>query len=274
MATTLNVGGKLAHLVSRFFGIRALQPLYEHLNVFSLLSMNVGSATFPFEENGEINVMRMIRDHFNNARQVVIFDVGAHRGDYAEDLGRVFGDKANVYCFEPFKSHFTSLQTRFEKRPNFKPYQLGLSDKEEVANLYDDAHSIPTMVSEVFDVVGGQPSSVETIKTARLDQFCQDHLVERINFLKLDIEGYELKVLQGAREMIAKGNIDFIQFEFGPPSIASRSFIHDFHKLLAPNYNLYRILRHGLFPLGEYHPKHEIFLSVTNYLAIRKPLAP
>lgn len=273
MGTTLNLNGKIAGLISRFFGVRLLQPLYGYLNLFSLLGMNVGSATYAFEENGEIRVMRMIRDYFSKKQEpVVIFDVGAHRGDYAEDLARIFGEDTEVYCFEPFNSHFAFLQERLAKYPNFKAFKLALSDKEEVTNLYDDEHSIPTMVPEVFHIVGGQPMSVETIQTARMDQFCKDHQVEHIHFLKLDIEGYELKVLQGAKEMIDSGNIDFVQFEFGPPSIASRSFIHDFYQVFAPNYNLYRILRNGLFPLGAYHPKHEIFLSVTNYLSVRKSI--
>jgi len=274
MREILNIKGKLAPLISTVCGFRLLQPLYEAAYLFCLLCMNVGSATYGYGENGEVRVMKLVKDHFNQVPDpVVIFDVGAHRGDYATNLTRVFGERSRIYCFEPSAPLFADLKTRVGTFPNFELYQLGLSDKDESVELYDYGYSIPSMVSDVVGLTGGRPFTVEIVKTVRLDQFCKERQVERINFLKVDVEGYDLKVLEGASEMLCSGNIDFVQFEFGAQSIAPRSFFHDFYELLSPSFDLYRILRNGLYPLRSYDPKYEIFVSATNYLAINKSIS-
>lgn len=274
MREILNIKGKLAPLISTVCGFRLLQPLYEAAYLFCLLCMNVGSATYGYDQNGEVRVMRLIKDHFKQAPDpVVIFDVGAHRGDYATDLARVFGEKSRVYCFEPSAPLFAELKTSVGAFPNFEAYQLGLSDKDESVELYDYGYSIPSMVSDVVGLAGGRAFTVETVNTVRLDQFCEGHQVERINFLKVDVEGYDLKVLRGAKEMLCSAKVDFVQFEFGAQSIAPRSFFHDFYELLSPSFDMYRILRKGLYPLRSYDPKYEIFVSATNYLAIHKSIS-
>jgi FkbM family methyltransferase len=273
MREILNIKGKMAGLISRVCGIRLLQPFYEASYLFCLLCMNVGSATYGYHQNGEVNVMKLIRRYFNQAPEpVVIFDVGAHKGDYAESLARVFGDRSRIYCFEPSAPLFVDLKARLGNLPNFELYQLGLSDKTESVELYDYGYSIPSMLSDVVGLTGGRECTVEIITTISLAQFCKEHRVERINFLKVDVEGCDLRVLEGAREMLFGGNIDFVQFEFGAQSIGSRSFLHDFYELLSPGFDIYRILRNGIHPLRSYTPKHEIFVSATNYLAIHKSI--
>jgi hypothetical protein len=67
-----------------------------------------------------------------------------------------------------------------------------------------------------------------------------------------------------------KGNkIKFIQFEFGGTDIDARVFFRDFYFLLSPKYNIYRILKNGLYPIKVYKESEEIFIT-TNYLAILK----
>jgi FkbM family methyltransferase len=274
MREILNIKGKLAPLISTVCGFRLLQPLYEAAYLFCLLCMNVGSATYGYGENGEVRVMKLIKDHFNQATDpIVIFDVGAHRGHYATDLARVFGERSRIYCFEPSAPLFADLKTCLGTFPNFELYQLGLSDKDESVELYDYGYSIPSMVSDVVGLAGGRAFTVENVSTVRLDQFCKEHQVERINFLKVDVEGYDLKVLKGAKEMLSSANVDFVQFEFGAQSISPRSFLHDFYELLGPDFDMYRILRYGLYPLRSYDPKYEIFVSATNYLAIHKSIS-
>jgi Methyltransferase FkbM domain len=82
----------------------------------------------------------------------------------------------------------------------------------------------------------------------------------------VDVEGNELNVLKGASEMIRKGNIDFIQFEFGGTDIDSRTFFQDFYYLLKDNYKIYRIYRNGLDPIRQYNQTQEIFLASITLL--------
>jgi hypothetical protein len=118
--------------------------------------------------------------------------------------------------------------------------------------------------------VNGRMDHVETVKINTLDQFCVENKIQHVNLLKLDVEGHELNVLRGAANMLSKGAIDFIQFEFSAANIDSRTFFKDFYTLLKDDYQLYRILQDGIWPIQNYSESLEVFKRATNYLAHRR----
>ena len=71
--------------------------------------------------------------------------------------------------------------------------------------------------------------------------------------------------------MINSGKIDFIQFEFGGTDIDSRVFFRDFYYLLKDRYDLYRIVKDGLYKIEGYTEIYENFMSAM-YMAKRKDL--
>jgi len=109
----------------------------------------------------------------------------------------------------------------------------------------------------------------EKVTMRTLDSFCEENNIQKIHFLKLDVEGNELKVLDGAKNMVQAGAIDHIQFEFGGCNIDSRTYFQDFYYLLSGRYEIYRILKNGLFLIERYKETYECFIT-TNFLAIRK----
>ena len=98
----------------------------------------------------------------------------------------------------------------------------------------------------------------------RLDDFCEKENITSIFFMKMDIEGHEIEALMGAGKLITEKKVQYIQFEFGPANIGSRTYFFDFWKLLNENYHISRILKDGLFPILEYNETEEIFIS-TNF---------
>jgi len=104
------------------------------------------------------------------------------------------------------------------------------------------------------------------IPVTRIGAFCESNGIEQIDFLKLDVEGHELKILIGASNMLRSGRVKFIQFEFGSCNIDSRTYLRDFFELLGHEYRIYRILNRGLCPMNEYNDSYEIF-KLTNCLA-------
>ena len=109
----------------------------------------------------------------------------------------------------------------------------------------------------------------ETVQITTLDQFCADEAVERIDLLKIDTEGHEMDVLQGAAQCLREDRIFAIQVEFGETFLPTRYHFCDLYDLLSPQYKIYRILRHGLYELSGYTHDLEIY-KLTNYLCIHR----
>jgi hypothetical protein len=90
--------------------------------------------------------------------------------------------------------------------------------------------------------------------------------------LKIDVEGNELKVMQGAQEMIKADKVDYIQFEFGGfgcCNTASGTCFYDFFRFLNESYRVYRILKNDLWEIRSYRAEYECLVT-TNYLAERR----
>ena len=135
----------------------------------------------------------------------------------------------------------------------------------------EDGSGLASIYHRRLDHFGISMKHIEEIQLRTLDNFCGEMGIHHIDLLKLDVEGYELKVLMGAQHLINSNSIDFIQFEFGGCNIDSRTYFQDFFYLLNPHYKIYRILKDGLAFINNYKETCEIFIT-TNYLAISREL--
>lgn len=239
-----------------FFSRPLFQPFFEFCLFLSLKGMNVGDGHSP-KTSGEENVFLFLKK--NTALDTaVVFDVGAHTGEWLE-MCRKHLTQATVFCFEPSEKSFEVLSQK--KNPHTTFVQQALGDHAGTvlltAQTSGDSQSHITTSSK----------NATAISMTTLDAFCKKHNVQKIDLLKMDVEGYELKVLHGAREMLQKGAIRCIQFEFGSLSEEQPS-LKEFFETLGNQYAFYRILKKGLRPIS-YRHFFEIH-TTTNFLAVRK----
>jgi hypothetical protein len=104
------------------------------------------------------------------------------------------------------------------------------------------------------------------VELRRLDAVASELGLDKVDFLKIDAEGHDFAVLTGAGTLLDQ--ISAVQFEFSDANIAARTFLHDFYGLLH-DFDLFRVARDGLVPLGPYRPTLEVFVG-SNYLALRR----
>ena len=198
-----------------------------------------------------------------------VFDVGANIGNYTTAAMSVFGTTdVRYHCFEPSKTAFALLKNAMEPHACVSLFNIALSDtSEQNRPFFGDAagSSQSSLYERRLDHFGIQVAQTETITAQTLDEFCAGHSINRIHFLKLDVEGHELKCLQGGRSIISSGGVDFIQFEFGGCNIDSRTYFQDFWYELK-NYQIRRIIRDGLVDIGSYRESEEMFGN-QNFLA-------
>jgi FkbM family methyltransferase len=247
-------------------GNKLLQPFFEMLFKVAVKGMNHDRGHVP-GFSGEKYVLQLVQER-NAGRPLTIFDVGANTGQYAGLVVDNVRSTYDLYSFEPQEQAFLALRTVTD-RPSFYPIHVAMGAEAGKTKLfYEQAGSVfASMFPASYDNYNVcLDKSVETEVTT-VDDFCLHRNVGRIDLLKIDVEGYEIEVLKGCRQMLADGNIELIQFEFGLASIEARIFMKDFFNLL-PQYDIYRILQNGIRKV-QYSEYAELFLT-TNYLAVRK----
>lgn len=262
-------------LLGPTLGRARYQPLYETLYEVSLAGLNLGEGNDP-RLSGERGVIELIAQRTSgDSSPATVFDVGANTGSYVRQLLEVFGHTANIRAFEPAHQTFQILESRLEPRHNLRLYNLGFSDEQRQATLYSPGAG--SKLASLHDIrgrlerVGMSATPPETVTLTTIDRFCAAEAIDRIDFLKLDVEGHELRVLLGAREMLETGRVAAIQFEFSAANLDSRTYFRDFYDLLSERYLLHRVLQDGLRPIARYKESYEVFKRATNYLAVLKP---
>ncbi|MCA1706192.1 MAG: FkbM family methyltransferase [Actinobacteria bacterium] len=260
--------------IAPILGRKRLQPLFEALYELSLAGLNFGEGNHP-KLSGEELVIRLIAAGSRlEPRRPVLFDVGANTGVYTKALLEVFGASATIWAFEPAPSTYSMLESAVGDRDTVRLVNVGLSDVAGGATL----HSVGpgSKLASVYDTgerlsrPGFSVPVEEQVKLTTIDRFCAQKAIEWIDFMKLDVEGHELKVLEGAAGLLDHRRIDAIQFEFSAANLESRTYFRDFFELLTPGYSIYRVLQDGIYPIERYKEAYEVFKRATNYLALRQ----
>jgi FkbM family methyltransferase len=260
----------LKRLFSKITGKKKMQLFFEKLHGIALIGMHIGSGANVTEgSSGERGVIEYIAQKYKAKKTIIVFDVGANVGNYTILANKVLQEKSKIFAFEPSKETYKRYKENTTKIQGVRHYNLGFGNENTNMTLYSNAESsgLASVYKREISHFQIQMNLEETIEIQTIDTFCSQNNIGYIDLLKLDVEGHELKVLEGAKEMIKSGKIDCIQFEFGGCNIDSRTYFRDFFHLLKKNkYNMYRIVKDGLYPINEYKETYECFVT-TNFFA-------
>jgi FkbM family methyltransferase len=200
----------------------------------------------------------------------IFFDVGANKGEYTKLLRKHF-NTSEIHSFEPNPVTFDLLKGNCSDEKELN--NLGLGKERSVLELFFDANNESSVQAtsnkEILEVIAKTENinSVQ-VNVITLDLYCTEKGISSIDLLKIDTEGFELEVLEGAKDLLEKGKIKMIQFEFNEVNIIKRVFLRDFFEILA-DFDFFRLDRKRLIPLKEWSPRYEIFLF-QNIVAIKK----
>ncbi len=264
-----------AHLLYRAYGTLCAKTYFYRINklLFNLSLRGMGILNYQNARlSGEQVFLQKIVKRFEAP---VILDVGANVGMYSNAVKALIPE-AVVFAFEPHPETFQRLH-RAAAAHGYTALNMACSAVAGTSVLFDyqDAQGSvhASMYQQVLEELHHRPSTGVEIVTETLDAFAATHALDRIHLLKIDAEGHEFSVLQGAQRLLAAQCIDMIHFEFNEMNVFSRTFGQDFAKLLS-NYAIYRMLPNGLVPLGPYSPLHYEIFAYQNLVAIRRDLAP
>lgn len=262
--------GRLAETLVLLSGSHLAQSLLARLGQFCRYLQGIGAAD-SVERSGERYLLERLQA-FSQAP--VIFDVGANRGQYANLVGRVLGARPfELHCFEPSPQAFLDLEQRLGGDPRCHLSCLALAEEAGRGVLHFDQPGSPlsSMLELDRSHWGIDFSGRTSVGKETVDAYCQRVGIARIHLLKLDVEGYEMAVLAGARRMLGERRVDGVCFEFGAAGIEAGLYFRDFYRFLSSHgMELSRITPSGyLQPVPAYTEHLEAFLP-SNYLACRR----
>jgi FkbM family methyltransferase len=249
--------------IARHVADRRRRDIDEKLVTFSRSLVRL-QESFPnrFNENGERELINKVA----SLRFEVLFDVGANCGvwsSYAYDQI----PNATIHAFEIVPSTFERLRAAvpMDSRIKLNPFGLAeesgeatvfLSQSDLLASLYDFGHP------------GSSTDRSVICEVRRGDEYCEEHEVFNIDFLKIDVEGAERRVLEGFTGMLSANRIRMLQFEYNRGAIVGHFLLRDAYTFLGHlGYILGRLTPHGVL-FQEYHFSHENFIG-PNYVACK-----
>jgi len=177
--------------------------------------------------SGEIS---FLKNSLEDLSKACVFDVGSNIGDYAFEVLNIKPD-AYLHCFEPSLDHCKVLMPRFPQSKNVLINQFGLSNNNSKQTLYKDKKisGLASLVQRNLKHINVFLNKSEEVKTVIGDQYIKNQKIKRIDYLKIDVEGWEMNVLIGLKESFSKKIIKVCQFEFGHAQIERRLNFRDFY---------------------------------------------
>lgn len=133
-----------------------------------------------------------------------IFDVGGNFGQTAIKFATAF-PAASIFTFEPVPQTFHRLQSEVGGYDRIKPFNIALGDKAGTAAMHLTEGAGSNTILQNTTAVGSIDISIDT-----LDSFATANMVSVIDLLKIDVEGYELQVLKGAKQFLERAAIRYI----------------------------------------------------------------
>ena len=147
----------------------------------------------------------------------LVLDVGANMGQFATSLREDNDYSGQIVSFEPLSNEYSELAKRASKDPKWKAVNIGLGDSDQTLEINVSENSFSSSFLKMKPLhTEAAPDSVyikkEKISVKKLDSVFHELVTNNQNiFLKIDAQGYEEKVLNGAEKSLSF--IDTIQME-------------------------------------------------------------
>lgn len=173
------------------------------------------------------------------------FDIGAHFGQFSLIASKLVGSEGKVHCFEATKYTYDQLIKNIElnKASNINPNYNAIFNKPDTLEI-----QVCVPGKGEFNALGkplrpeDQVIGVEKVPAITLDDYCKEHGIDQIDLMKIDTNGAELQVLQGAERILSAANAPALVCEFNDTTFEDMGYTPadikaEFAKL---GYKLYR----------------------------------
>jgi FkbM family methyltransferase len=177
--------------------------------------------------NKKTNCFRNIITKYIKAdtQEIKLIDVGANRGAFYNDLTLVFKSaRMNVLLIEPIPDCYNELKDRFSNNKNVIILKEAVSNiietRDFFINQFDETSSLLKIKNNIRELEGvdTKQNQVLNVTTNTLDNIVSEQKIKwgKIDLLKIDVQGFEDKVLLGGTETLKKTDFIWIEVSFKP----------------------------------------------------------
>jgi FkbM family methyltransferase len=213
-------------------------------------------------KNGEWWFISMIGSQVEAA-----FDVGANVGTWAEEVLRSCPHLHSLSCFEPSEAATIKMEVAFGSDPRVRIVRVAVSDTEGSMPFYEQPDA-----SQTSSLVAGdnRDAPERLVRVVTIDQEMERLSLDHLDLLKIDVEGYDLHALRGARVALSRQAISFVQFEYNRPWMYAGSTLQAAARLLDEyDYALFLLNNSGLCRC-DVSRLGELFVYL-NFVAVPRP---
>ena len=143
-----------------------------------------------------------------------VWDVGAHQGETALYFAKKF-PKSTIRSFEPVSSNYNLLIQNCRKLENFHAHNFALGEQNTKTKIFLQGASVIHSLRDDLNKPSAEDTKAEDIEVKSIDYVLNEFETTTIDLLKIDVEGYEIQVLEGARKSLTEKKINFIYLETG-----------------------------------------------------------
>lgn len=153
-------------------------------------------------------------------KKAIIFDVGSHRGKFSKIFLEIFIN-ANLYCFEANNILVKFLKKKFRNKLNVFNYALSDVNKYYTMKINEldltstlSNYSSSSYYNKLKKIILKKNSFyLKKVQCIKLDTFCKKKNINYIDILKIDVEGHEFNVLNGAKNILPKVKFIIIEIQ-------------------------------------------------------------
>ena len=147
-----------------------------------------------------------------------VLDIGANVGQFAKEIREKI-PHAQVYSFEPLKECFDKLNEKMKTDENFKSFNFALGNTEKEMEMHKSAYTPSSSLLQMSEThktlfPHTKEHSEEKIKIKKLDDVAKNLNLEKEILIKVDVQGFEDKVLAGGENTFRKAKVAIIETSF------------------------------------------------------------
>jgi FkbM family methyltransferase len=204
--------------------------------------------------------------YLNTLNIQTVLDIGANTGQFAAEIRNILPE-ARIYSFEPLADCFKKLNEHMGQYNNFSSFNYALGDTDESVPMNKNAYAPSSSILEMSEnhkklFPHTKESSLEKIVVKRLDDVASSLTLKANVLIKVDVQGFESKIITGGENTFKKAHAVLIENSFTTLYENQPLFNEIYTKLVALGFEYKGALQEKVNPLnGEIISEDSLFLK-------------